>query len=1066
MARIYPIWLVCLFAVFGREVVAAEPTTVDFNRDIRPILSDNCFVCHGPDEANRKGGLRLDRREQAVVPAESGEVAIVPGQPAVSHLMSRVTSTDPENVMPPPSSKKGSLSNDQVKLLNRWIAEGAEFTSHWAFKAPARPQVPNLSDNESNWVRNPIDAFILAKLKAEGLSPSRPADRITWLRRLSLDVVGLPPSISDVDAFAADNSPDADVKQIERLLKSPHYGERWGRHWLDAARYADSDGFEKDKSRQVWFYRDWVVDALNRDLPYDQFIIEQIAGDLLPDPTQDQIVATGLLRNSMLNEEGGIDPEQFRMDAMFDRMDAIGKSILGLTIQCTQCHSHKYDPMTQEEYYRLFAFLNNDHEEQRVVYTRDELIRIAGLKGQMAEIERQLKQQTLDWQNRLDAWEVAARENDFPTGGASEAKGTQKAEWTTLNLVNTGDNGQRYFDMGDGSILAQGYAPTKYSTTLRGTTNLTGLTAVRLELLNDPNLPCGGPGRSFMGTSALTEISVEVVQTSHPENKRTIKFVRATADYGNPERELEKNFYDKSDKRRVTGPVDFAIDGNDDTAWGIDAGPGRRNVPRNAVFVADQPFGYEDGTTLNIALKQNHGGWNSDDHMNNNLGRFRLSVATVANAEADRVPKSIREVLDIPRDQRTTQQMASVFSYWRTTVPEFQSANDQIEALWREWPVGSTTLTLKHRTSPRETRVLKRGDFLKPEKPVTPGVPAFLHPLPTEGESQNLNRLTLAKWLVDRRSPTTARVIVNRIWQAYFGTGLVGTPEDIGTQSEPPSHPELLDWLAVELMEPSLILPGETALRPWSLKHLHRLILGSSLYHQSSQITPELFERDQFNRLLARGPRLRVEGEVVRDIALSASGLLNEKLGGPSVFSPAPAFLFLPPASYGPFTWTDATGPDRYRRALYTFRRRSTPYPMLTNFDVPNADFSCVRRPRSNSPLQALTTLNETVFMDAARGLSLLTLKEVGTDDNARLTFAFRRCVSRPPSQTEQGVLKAILARQRDRFQANAAKPWELAADDPEHPPQLPPGTTPADAAAWTVVSRILLNLDETMTKE
>ena len=750
---------------------------------------------------------------------------------------------------------------------------------------------------------------------------------------------------------------------------------------------------------------------------------------------------------------------------MFDRMDAIGKSILGLTIQCTQCHSHKYDPMTHEEYYRLFAFLNNDHEEQRVVYTREELVKIAGLKGQMAEIERQLKQQFPDWQERLEAWEAATQAKN-PTSGKSDENGALNSEWTTLTLANSGDNGQRYFDMGDGSILAQGYAPTKYSTMLRGTTNQTGLMAVRLELLNDPNLPCGGPGRSFMGTSALTEISVEVVESSHPENKRTIKFVRATADYGNPERELEPNFYDKSNKRRVTGPVDFAIDGNDDTAWGIDAGPSRRNVPRNAVFVADQPFGYEGGTTLNIALKQNHGGWNSDDHMNNNLGRFRLSVTTAVNAEADRVPKSVREVLVVPRAQRTTEQTDTVFSFWQTTVPEFQSVNDQIEALWREWPVGSTTLTLQHRQVPRETRVLKRGDFLKPEKPVKPGVPAFLHPLRNEGEPQDLNRLTLAKWLVDRRSPTTARVIVNRIWQSYFGTGLVGTPEDLGTQSEPPSHSELLDWLAVELMEPTLMLPGETIRKPWSLKHLHRLILGSSLYHQSSYVTQELFERDQFNRLLARGPRIRVEGEVVRDIALSASGLLNGKLGGPSVFTPAPAFLFLPPASYGPFTWTDATGPDRYRRGLYTFRRRSTPYPMLTNFDVPNADFSCVRRPRSNTPLQALTTLNETLFMEAARGLAILTIKEGGADENAQLTFAFRRCVSRFPSQAEHRMLIAMLAQQKARFQANAAKPWDLAANDPEHPPELPMGATPADAAAWTVVSRILLNLDETLTKE
>ena len=1064
MARLQWIVFASSFVFLIRGADGVEPAVVDFNRDIRPILSDNCLLCHGPDEANRKGGLRLDQRERILSAAESGEIAVVPGNPDASQVIARVTSTNPDIVMPPPSSKKPPLSKEQTALLTHWIAQGAEYSSHWAFKAPVRPKLPELSQERLKWARNPIDHYIVAKLNSEGLSPSKETDRTTWLRRLSLDLIGLPPSAADIDVYAYEHA-DADSKQIERLLKSPHYGERWGRHWLDAARYADSDGFEKDKSRQVWFYRDWVVKALNRDLPYDQFVIEQLAGDLLPNATQDQIVATGFLRNSMLNEEGGIDPEQFRMDAMFDRMDAIGKSILGLTIQCAQCHTHKYDPITHEEYYRLFAFLNNDHEEQRVVYTSDELVKIAGLQAQMAELERQLKEATPDWKDRLAAWEAGVRPN--PSSPASNAAAeTVDATWTILPLVNTGDNDQRYFDMGDGSILAQGYAPTMFSTTLRGTTNLNGIIAVRLEQLNDPNLPCGGPGRSFMGTSALTEIAVEAIDVSHPENKRAIKFVKATADFANPERVLESNFYDQSDKRRVTGPVAFAIDGNEDTAWGIDAGPGRRNVPRNAVFVADQPFGFESGTALNISLKQNHGGWNSDDHMNNNLGRFRLSIATAANVEADRISKDVYDALAAPRNRRSGEQASTIFSYWRTTVPEFQSTNDKIESLWREWPVGSTSLTLRHRETPRDTRILKRGDFLKPDKPVSPGVPAFLHPLASGAESRDLNRLTLAKWLVDRRSPTTARVIVNRIWQAYFGTGLVITSEDIGTQSDSPSHPELLDWLAVELMEPSVRLPGEITLQPWSLKHIHRLIVGSSLYRQSSRVTPEIFERDPFNRLLARAPRIRVEGEVVRDIALSASGLLNTKLGGPSVFTPAPAFLFVPPSSYGPFTWTDATGGDRYRRGLYTFRRRSTPYPMLTNFDAPNADFSCVRRPRSNTPLQALTTLNETLFMEAARSLALLTLKEGGTDESTRMAFAFQRCVSRWPSQNERDVLLGLLDKQKTRFRANDAKPWELAANEPENPPELPSGSTPVDAAAWTVVSRVLLNLDETLTKE
>jgi hypothetical protein len=822
-------------------------------------------------------------------------------------------------------------------------------------------------------------------------------------------------------------------------LKSPHYGERWGRHWLDAARYADSDGFEKDKSRQIAFYRDYVIGALNRDVPYDQFVIEQLAGDLLPNPSQDQIVATGFLRNSMLNEEGGVDPEQFRMDAMFDRMDAVGKTFLGLTIQCAQCHTHKYDPITQDDYYRLFAFLNNDHEAQRVVYYQEEQARVADLRRQMSEIEEHLKRQMPDWRERMATWEESVSQG--------------RPEWIPLQLENAGDNGQRYIDMGDHSILAQGYAPTKYTTSLRGLTDVQNITAFRLELLNDPNLPCGGPGRSFKGTCALTEFSVEF-EPVKPEGaaKEKVKFSKVTADYSNPERALEPNFYDKTDKKRVTGPVEYALDGKDETAWGIDQGPGRRNQPRNAVFVAEKPFGGEGGTRLAINLKQMHGGWNSDDNMNNNLGRFRLSVTTAANPEADPVPQRVRQILSIPRNERTAEQVAQVFSYWRTTVPEFKQECDQIEALWQQWPAGSTTLTLMARDEPRDTRTLIRGDFLKPDKSVTPGTPAFLHPL---DPNQPLNRLTLARWIVDRRSPTAARVMVNRVWQAYFGTGIVATSEDLGTQSESPSHPELLDWLSVEFMD-----------RGWSLKQLHRTIVTSATYRQSSRVTPALYERDQYNRLLARAPRLRVEGEIVRDIALASSGLLNEKVGGASVFAPAPAFLFVPPASYGPFTWAEETGQDRYRRAVYTFRRRSTPYPMLTNFDTPNGDFSCVRRVRSNTPLQALTTLNETLFLECARNLAQITVRDGGQDNASRLNWAFRRCVSRPPSEAEQTILLALLTREQTRFEAPHAKPWDLAANDPANPPALIGETTPAQLAAWTVVSRVLLNLDETVTKE
>ncbi len=642
------------------------------------------------------------------------------------------------------------------------LAAGPDRPPHWAFVAPVRPPLPTVKDEK--WCRNPIDRFVLARLEAEGLNPSPEAEKITLLRRLYLDLIGLPPTPEQVDDFVSDASPDAYEKLVDRLLASPHYGERWGRYWLDAARYADSDGYEKDKMRYAFFYRDWVINAFNHDLPYDQFIVQQIAGDELPNATQDQIVATGFLRNSMVNEEGGIDPEQFRMDEMFDRMDAIGKSILGLTIQCAQCHNHKFDPLTQEEYYRLFAFINNDHEGQQVVYTPDEQMKVADLTRQMREIEASLRRAVPDWRERMGKWE-----DEVSNGQVS---------WTVLPLEPVGEADQRYIPNEDGSVLAQGYAPTKHTQTFASKTSLSGMTAFRLELLTDPNLPCGGPGRSFKGTCALTDFSVELATSADTGKKTPVKFSSASSDYDQPERELEPNFFDKSTNRRVTGPVRFALDGDDKTAWGIDAGPGRRNVDRKAVFQCEKPVGADGGSTLLIHLKQNHGGWNSDDLQNNNLGRFRISITTApAPVMADPLPKRVREILSIPREKRNDAEVAEVFSYWRTTAPECKNANDKIEALWQQWPAGTTQLTLIARSDPRSTHVLTRGDWLKPNRAVTPGVPAFLNPLP---EGADASRLTFARWLVDRKSPTTARAFVNRVWQSYFGTGIVATPEDFG----------------------------------------------------------------------------------------------------------------------------------------------------------------------------------------------------------------------------------------------------------------------------------------------
>jgi hypothetical protein len=995
---------------------------VDFVRDVQPILQKSCAGCHG--EKSQMGSLRLDSRAAA-------SKTIVAGKSAESTLYQRVAGLGDQARMPMGGKP---LSAADIGAIKQWIDEGAVWPDtaagagatvkkHWAFIPPVKAPLPKLASH-------PVDAFVMARLEKEGLKLSPEADRTTLLRRLSLDLIGLPPTAAEVDAFLADKSPNAYEKQVDRLLRSPHYGERWARHWLDAARYADSDGFEKDKQRQVWFFRDWVINAFNRDLPYNQFIVDQLAGDLLPNATQDQKVATGFLRNSMINEEGGIDPEQFRMEAMFDRIDAIGKAMLGLTINCAQCHNHKYDPLLQEEYYKIFAFLNNSHESNMAVYTPDEQQKRAGIFRKIREIEGELQHKSGDWVERMAKWEASVKAN--------------QPVWVQLEpeVDDISNGGQKYLPMGDASLLAQGYAPTKHRVKMTVKTTLPKIAAFQLELLNDPNLPLGGPGRSVKGTGALTEFAVEA-------DGKPVDIARATADINPPERELEAMFYDKSNRRRVTGPIEYAIDKNTDTAWGIDAGPGRTNVPRKAVFNAAKPV--ENAGVLTFYLAQQHGGWNSDDNMNHNLGRMRLSVTADPNAVADPLPAAVREILAIPVAQRTPAQTQAVFGYWRTTVPEWKDANEQIEALWREHPQGSSQLVLNAREKMRTTTMLIRGDFLKPGKAVEPGVPAFLNPLPKDAGA---SRLTFARWMTDRQAPTTARAFVNRVWQSYFGTGIVATSEDFGKQSEAPSNQELLDWLAVDFMD------------TWSVKKLHRLIVTSKTYRQSSTVTKELLEKDPYNRLLARGPRMRVEGEIVRDITLAASGLLSPKVGGPSVYPPAPEFLFQPPNSYGPKQWHEDRGDDRYRRALYTHRYRSVPYPMLENFDTPNGDASCVRRSRSNTPLQALTSLNEPLFMEAARALARKTLTEGGATEADQLSFAFRRLLARKPTEPEKNELLALLEKQTQRYSASVDTAWQMAAPNSWERIPLPPRATIAKLAAWTAVSRVLINLDETITKE
>lgn len=998
---------------------------IEFNRDIRPILSDKCFHCHGPAVEHREADLRLDVAPDATTASKS---AIVVGEPDRSELIARITSDDPDSIMPPPDSGK-SLTQKEVELLRRWIAQGAKYAEHWAFVAPQRPAVPKIEAG----VRNPIDAFVLYRLHREGLVASPETERAIWLRRLSLDLIGLPPSIEDVDTFVGDSSSDAFEKQIDRLLKSPHFGERWGRIWLDAARYADSNGYEKDAPREMWFYRDWVVNALNDDMPYDEFVIQQVAGDLLPQHTQSQLVATGFLRNSMVNEEGGADPEQFRMEGQFDRMDAVGKAVLGLTIQCAQCHSHKYDPVTHENYYRMFAFLNNTHDAIIPVYSAAEHKQITTIKQQIAAIESGLLA-------TIDPTKIELPE--------------PPNQWQIQTPIDLPYEGTKYKLLPDSSLISESYAPKSASPQFFVETSLQDITAVRIELLTHPQLPLGGPGRSALGTAALSEMAVYVAPIDDPSKKVRVKIVSASADVNpakGPQPEFLRNIKAKGGDKRVVGPIGFAIDKDNNTAWTTDNGPGRRNQSRKAVFVFEKPVGFAQGTRISIQPTMSHGGWNNNDNHNCLMGRWRFSVTADKDPVADPVPTKLRSILQVPADKRTAEQNAEVFSYWRTTVDGWADQNKAIEALWASHPAGATQLVLQETDSPRLTSILNRGDFLSPTTPVKPGVPEFLHTLPNTADT---SRLTFAKWLVDRRSPTTARSIVNRIWQAYFGIGLVETSDDLGSQSSPPSHPELLDWLAVELMESG-----------WRLKHIHKLIASSATYRQSSHVSEEAQQKDPYNRLLARGARFRVDAEIVRDITLAASGLLNPATGGPSVHPPAPRFLFQPPASYGPKTWTEDTDADRYRRGLYTFRFRSVPYPMMESFDAVTGNVSCVRRNRSNTPLQALTLLNEPLSMECAMGLAKKTLAEGGDDDRSRLTFAIRRCVARSPQDSELVRLKTLLQKQRKRLsrgELNAAKIIGAAgtADDAG---EAGDGN---ELAAWTLVARVLLSLDETITKE
>ncbi len=1019
--------------------------SIDFRRDIQPILADHCFDCHGPDEQARQADLRLDDRSVAISKLASDSVAIVPGKPESSELMSRVLSNDPGLIMPPPEHNK-PLDEKELSLLEQWIREGAVYTTHWAFTAPDRPELPDPAGE--NGSKHPIDRLVAHRLQVHGFKPSPPAAHEVLCRRIYLDLIGLPPAPEEIDKFVSEAQKDvarAVDDLIERLFQSDHFGEKWARHWLDVARYADSNGYEKDNPREQWAWRDWVIRAINSDMPYDQFILEQIAGDMLPDRTQDQLVATGFLRNGMINEEGAIVAEQFRMEGMFDRMDCIGKAVLGLSLQCGQCHSHKYDPISQDEYYGTFAFLNDTYESQSWVYTSEQQKKIVKLRSAVSTIEDRLRAQRPNWQQQFAAWERQER--------------TSAPKWSVLDVTSTDWIGglNHPEELPDHSVLVLGHPTGSGEMYVTGKPPLDGVTGLRLEALTHGDLPYGGPGRSKTGTFAITELRVEV-KPPGGATWETVELSGATADYSEESHVLEGDEEKKAEEQRRVGPVEFLIDGDKKTAWRSDRGSGRRNTESVAVIQFAAALTRPEGTELKVSLEFHHTRSRSTNPLalspSSQLGCMRFATTTSPAPRAPSYDHAATLALGKPASARSEAENATVFAAWRRGVPEFQDASTEIESLFHQYPEAPTsvlTLTARRPAHHRATFLLNRGIWDKPERRITPHSPAALHSLPSSEEHPD--RLDFARWLVDSRSPLTARVHVNRVWQAIFGAGLVETPEDFGTRAPQPEHLELLDWLAVELME-----------RGWSTKKLIRTILTSATYHQSSNVSPELLAADPQNRWLGRGPRFRVEAEVVRDIALSVSGLLHREVGGPSIFPPVPKsvleFNYSPPRY-----WVAAEAPKRYRRALYVFRRRSMPDPVLTSFDAPNADFACARRQRSNTPLASLASLNEPIFVEAARALALRILREGGPNDAERTEYAFRLCTGRRPSKVESAEIEKLLGGRREKLAAGWLSINEVATGDPGTRPELPPDATPQDAAAWTIAARVLLNLDETVSK-
>ncbi len=1131
---------------------------IDFNRDIRPILSNHCFQCHGPDAKKRKAGLRLDTSEGAREDLD-GSIAVVPGKPAESELLARVRAEDPDDRMPP-SDKGDPLSARDIALLERWIASGAEYAPHWSYTTPKRPALPKVT--QKDWPRGEVDHFLLARLEREKLSPSPEADRETLARRAALDLTGLPPSPEEVAAFLADKSTNTFERYVDRLLAKSSFGEHWARMWLDLARYADSAGYADDPPRTIWGYRDYVIRSFNENKPFDEFTVEQIAGDLLVSPSNEQLVATAFHRNTLTNNEGGTNDEEFRNVAVVDRVNTTLEVWMATTMACAQCHTHKYDPITQEEYFRFFAIFNNTEDADRrnespttPVYTKQQREDEAKWKQEIATFKKTLSTPTPALLESQKRWEEKLSEPaTFDVIAPTAAKLESGREAKTLD---------------DSSVLVAGTAKTDvYEISFEQEEKARSISALQLEVLPDDSLPSKGPGQSG-GNFVLSRVRATItppgdarlrgrfVRVDLPGNDKMLSLAEVEAFSGADNVARGKNATQSS--TGFGGPANLAVDGNTNGDynvakstthtlsspnpwWEVDLGEetaidrvvlwnrtdnnlqsrlagyrlsvldkdrkpvfektdpgfpkrevahalsGTRGIPF-AVALADHeqkdfaasnvidPGGDKNrgwavgggigkkhtltlipkaavelgpGAKLTLRLEQ------QSKHENHTIGRLRVLTSSSSNAlDFARLPEKIRGLVQIAAKDRNDAQRAELTNHFLANVAsELDGTRKQLAEV--EMKLSSlkpaTTVPIfrelaKNRR--RKTHIQLRGNFLDKGKEVTAGLPAVFTRNKAENDDEFPSRLDVARWLVDENNPLTARVIANRFWEKIFGIGIVRTSEEFGSQGELPSHPALLDWLATELVRSD-----------WNVKKFLKILVTSAAYRQSSKVTPELFARDPQNRLLARGPRFRLSAEMVRDQALFVGGLLSPKLYGPSVNPPQPK-LGVSAAFGSGIDWKTSGGEDRYRRGLYTRWRRSNPYPSMAAFDAPNREVCTVRRDRTNTPIQALVTLNDEVYIEAAQALSRRIETHEG-DTAAKIRYAYRLGLARDPTQPEIDRLAKLFDLAHDKFSKEPALAMDMATKPLGKAPE---GADVARLAAWTVVGNVLLNLDEMLMK-